>query len=201
MARLFLASASPRRAELLRQIGAPFTLLAAPDIDESPVPGEAAEPYVERMAREKAAAGVSRLPAGSGGALVLAADTCVVLDGRILGKPANSAEAFAMVSALSGREHRVLSAVCLDNGEQCWCAGSETRVRFRDLDAAMVRRYVDTGEGADKAGGYGIQGFGGLLVAQMTGSYSGVVGLPLAETGALLEAAGAVFWQSPDQER
>ncbi len=197
MARLFLASASPRRAELLRQIGVPFGLLKAPDIDETPHADESADDYVKRMAREKAAAGARQLRPQDRPCRVLGADTCVVLDGRILGKPSDRAEAISMLTALAGREHQVLSAVCLEREGQCWQASSDTRVTFRSLDAGQISRYVDTGEGMDKAGGYGIQGFGAVLVASISGSYSGVVGLPLAETATLLEAAGVPFWQSP----
>ena len=198
MARLYLASASPRRAELLRQLGVPFRHLLPPDIDETPRLQESPADYVIRMAAEKAAVGVATRPEGGHEALVLGADTSVVLDESILGKPEDRAQAVAMLTAMSGREHRVISAVCVSNGQQLWQAISETHVTFRALSRDEILRYVDTGEGADKAGGYGIQGFGAALVERLAGSYSGVVGLPLAETSQLLEAAGIRIWQTPE---
>lgn len=193
---LYLASGSPRRAELLQQIAAPFTVLKAPDIDETPMDNEAPQAYVERMAREKSTAGEGRrladgLPAGA----VLGADTAVVLNGVILGKPRDRDHAREMLMALSGNEHQVISALALTCGDQCRVACSITRVRFRDLAPGQLARYVATGEGDDKAGGYGIQGLGGALVAQLSGSYSGVVGLPLEQTVELLEQAGLDYWQ------
>ncbi|MCH2557344.1 MAG: Maf family nucleotide pyrophosphatase [Alcanivorax sp.] len=190
--RLYLASGSPRRAELLAQIGVPFEVLRAPGIDETPAPGEAPRAYVERMAREKAAAGRAGAPDG---APVLGADTAVVLDERILGKPDDADDALATLTLLNGREHRVISAVCLMRGDVWRLRVSETHVRLRDLDRATLAAYAATGEGLDKAGAYGIQGRGAALVAAITGSYSGVVGLPLAETVALLEWAGVPYWQ------
>ncbi len=190
--RLYLASGSPRRAELLAQIGVPFSVLRAPGIDETPAAGEAPRAYVERMAREKAAAGQGGAPER---APVLGADTAVVLDDRILGKPADDRQALAILEALNGREHRVISAVCLRVGDAHRLATSETRVRWRRVSAERLRAYLATGEGRDKAGAYGIQGLGAALVASMTGSYSGVVGLPLAETVSLLEWAGVPYWQ------
>ncbi|MBL7251861.1 Maf family protein [Alloalcanivorax marinus] len=190
--RLYLASGSPRRAELLAQIGVPFSVLRAPGIDETPFDGEAPRDYVERMAREKAAAGQSGAPPG---APVLGADTAVVLDDRILGKPADDRQALAMLEALNGREHRVISAVCLRVGEAHRLATSETGVCWRRVPTERLRAYLATGEGRDKAGAYGIQGLGAALVASVTGSYSGVVGLPLAETVSLLEWAGVPYWQ------
>ncbi|EKF74163.1 maf protein [Alcanivorax hongdengensis A-11-3] len=188
---LLLASGSPRRAELLRQIGVPFRVLKAPDIDETPQPGEAPLAYVRRMAREKAAAGAT----GQSDQAVMGADTAVVLGEQILGKPRDDAHALAMLTALSGREHQVISAVCIH------CAAGEnvqqslTRVHFRALDKATLQAYVATGEGRDKAGAYGIQGLGGALVATLNGSYSGVVGLPLEQTVTLLDWAGIPYWQ------
>lgn len=192
MTSLFLASGSPRRAELLAQVGVPFTVLEAPDIDETPAPGEAAPAYASRLAHAKARAGQARhQPAGA----VLGADTVVVLDGDILGKPRDDHHALAMLSALNGREHLVISAVCLCLGEHSRAGASQTLVRFRTMDDDRLRAYVATGEGRDKAGGYGIQGLGAALVASLTGSYSGVVGLPLEQTIALLEWAGVAYWQ------
>lgn len=190
---LYLASGSPRRAELLAQIGVPFTVLGAPGIDETPRPGEAPLDYARRLAHDKARAGQRAL--GDADAPVLGADTAVVLDRRILGKPWDDGEALAMLGELSGREHRVISAVCLCLGEAHRLAFSDTRVRFRRLDEGRLRAYVATGEGRDKAGAYGIQGRGAALVASLTGSYSGVVGLPLEQTVPLLEWAGVCYWQ------
>ncbi|MCU5788543.1 Maf family protein, partial [Alloalcanivorax marinus] len=137
-------------------------------------------------------AGRARAPAG---APVLGADTAVVLGERILGKPDDADDALATLTLLNGREHRVISAVCLMRGDAWRLNVSETRVRLRDLDPATLAAYAATGEGLDKAGAYGIQGRGAALVATITGSYSGVVGLPLAETVALLEWAGVPYWQ------
>ncbi len=192
---LYLASGSPRRAELLQQIAVPFTVLRAPDIDETPLDNEDPQAYVERMAQEKSRVGELRrqaegLPAGA----VLGADTSVVLGNLILGKPESRKHALAMLAALSGNEHRVISSLALTCGASCQVATSITRVRFRDLTDREMGRYVATGEGNDKAGGYGIQGLGAALVAQITGSYSGVVGLPLEQTVALLEHAGIDYW-------
>ena len=193
---LYLASGSPRRAELLQQIAVPFTVLKAPDIDETPRENEDPQGYVERMAREKSFAGERRRQAeGLPEGVVLGADTAVVLDNVILGKPEGREHAMAMLRALSGREHQVMSAQALTCGEGCRVACSITRVRFRELNDRQLARYVDTGEGADKAGGYGIQGLGGALVAGIVGSYSGVVGLPLENTVELLEQAGLQYWQ------
>ena len=192
MSHLYLASGSPRRAELLAQVGVPFSTLSAPDIDETPLAEEKPEDYVCRLARDKACAGRKSLPEPG---VVLGADTAVVMGCRILGKPDNDPHACAMLAALAGREHRVLSAVCLCCGDEHRVALSDTRVRFRPLDDDRIRAYVATGEGRDKAGGYGIQGLGAALVASLSGSYSGVVGLPLELTLPLLEWAGIPYWQ------
>lgn len=197
MRRLYLASASPRRAELLAQIGVPFSRLPPPDIDESPRAGEQPQEYVERLAREKARAGWLCLSGEDRReAVVLGADTCVVIDGRILGKPADATEAAAMLRQLSGREHTVMTAVCLWYDAACLSACPHTRVRFETLDESLIQRYVASAEPYDKAGGYGIQGFGAVLVAEIQGSYSGVVGLPLHETALLLQQAGVNIWQA-----
>ncbi|MEQ9511243.1 Maf family protein [Alloalcanivorax xenomutans] len=187
---LFLASGSPRRAELLTQVGARFTRLPAPGVDETPFPDEPAEQYVIRLARAKAGAGEG-LRASPGA--VLGADTAVVLEERILGKPVDDEDALAMIDALCGREHRVLSGVCVLYQGEARTAMSTTRVRFRELTAAQRRAYVAHGEGRDKAGAYGIQGLGAALVASLAGSYSGVVGLPLEQTLPLLEWAGVPY--------
>ena len=193
---LYLASGSPRRAELLQQIAVPFTVLKAPDIDETPRDNECPQAYVERMALEKSRVGERcRQEEGRAEGAVLGADTAVVLDGTILGKPRDRDHALEMLIALNGAEHQVMSALALTCGETTRVACSITRVRFRELDDAQLARYVATGEGADKAGGYGIQGLGGALVAQISGSYSGVVGLPLEQTVILLEQAGIEYWR------
>jgi septum formation protein len=183
---LCLASASPRRRELLAQIGVPHST-AVPDIDESVLPGEAAADYVLRMAVHKALAVRAQgtpLP-------VLAADTTVVLDGQILGKPADAAEGQAMLGRLSGRTHTVLTAVALAAGTAAPRSRlSSSEVTFRALTPAECRAYWDTGEPRDKAGGYAVQGRAAVFIERLSGSYSGVMGLPLFETAELLRAAG-----------
>lgn len=182
---LFLASTSPRRRELLAQIGLSFHVLKA-DIDESPRPGEAAADYVRRLACEKAAVGLAQ--AGEG--VVIAADTSVVLDGAVLGKPASLEEALAMWARLSGREHSVLTGVAVASRERVEARVVATRVRFRALREPELRAYWASGEPCDKAGGYGIQGLGAVFVTGIDGSYSNVVGLPLAEAAVMLEGFG-----------
>jgi nucleoside triphosphate pyrophosphatase len=188
---VYLASGSPRRSELLRQIGVHFAVKPAA-IDESRLPGEAPEAYVCRLAAAKAEAVWATL--GAEPRPVLAADTAVVLDGRILGKPVGPAAAAAMLEALSGRSHRVLTAVALRShaGTDVELAASE--VRFRATTQAEREAYAETSEPFDKAGGYGIQGFAAVFVERLTGSYSGVVGLPLYETAALLGRSGVPVW-------
>jgi len=185
---LVLASASPRRRALLEQLGIPLRIDPA-HLDESVQQGEQAEAYVVRLAREKAAAVHARHPH----ATVLAADTSVVLDGAVLGKPATADEALAMLRALSGRTHQVLTAVAV--------AGSGARlvtaaVTFAAASDAALCWYVSTGEPLDKAGAYAVQGVGGFLVERIEGSHSAVVGLPLVETLALLRDAGYMLpWE------
>ena len=181
---LYLASRSPRRAELLRTLGVQFALLDI-EIDETVRPGEPPKDYVLRLAREKAAAG-RMLSAGR--APVLGADTSVVVDGEILGKPEDEQHLQRMLSRLSGRWHEVYTGVALAAavpGAVCVCP----RVRMRTLAAREIACYWASGEPADKAGGYAVQGLGGALVERLEGSYSNVVGLPLVETLALLSAA------------
>ena len=190
---LYLASGSPRRRELLTQIGVPFSVVSAP-IDETPLPDESAPAYVERLARAKAAAGLACL---EGPAVVLGADTAVVLDGRILGKPENRKDALAMLADLSGREHQVLTAVALSDGQRVHSLCVTSKVRFRAISAEEAQRYWASGEPADKAGGYAIQGLGAVFVTGLSGSYSAVVGLPLSETAELLGQFGIACWQSP----
>lgn len=191
MAALFLASASPRRRELLTQIGVPFKLLPV-TLDETPLAAESPEAYVQRLAREKALAG--REVAGDDSAGVLGADTTVVVDERILGKPADRAEGLLMLETLSGREHRVLTAVALATRDACEVRLVISWVRFRRIDRAEAEAYWASGEPCDKAGGYAIQGWGAVFVAEMRGSYSAVVGLPLCETAQLLDEAGIARW-------
>ena len=188
------ASASPRRRELLAQIGVPFVTLIA-SIDETALPGEPAERYVERLAREKALAGLAAL-SDPADAVVLGADTAVVLDGRILGKPADRAECLATLAALSGREHQVLTAVALASAQRIESRVVASRVRFRPLRAGEAEAYWATGEPCDKAGSYGIQGLAAVFVSQLEGSYSAVVGLPLCETAQLLGEFGIPCWQA-----
>lgn len=188
---LLLASASPRRRELLRQIGLAFGL-APVDLDETPHPGELPADYVRRMAREKASLARTR----AGKSLVLAADTSVILDEEILGKPASDDEAAATLQRLSGRSHEVLTAVALarPGGTLAQCL-VRTEVHFCALDEGLIRAYLSTGEHRDKAGSYAIQGRGGLFVQHINGSYSAVVGLPLQETAGLLANAGQPVWR------
>jgi septum formation protein len=183
-----LASASPRRRALLEQLGIPLRV-DPPHLDERVLPGEAPGAYVLRLAREKARAVHARHP----GATVLAADTSVVLDGVVLGKPATTDEALDMLRALSGHTHDVMTAVAVaDAGEELVTAA----VTFTAASEAALRWYVSTGEPMDKAGGYAVQGIGGFLVERIDGSHSAVVGLPLVETLALLRRAGYILpWE------
>jgi septum formation protein len=183
---LILASASPRRRELLEQLGVAYDCRPA-DIDETPQAGEKPADYVQRMAREKAR---SIAPGGESGSVVLAADTTVVLDDDVMGKPRDHFHGLAMLARLSGRSHSVLTAVCLlgPRGEDCELV--ETRVEFQQLSREVCEAYLATDEPWDKAGGYAIQGLGGAFVRAIHGSYSNVVGLPLAETWQLLAAHG-----------
>lgn len=181
--RLILASASPRRRQLLEQLGLSFEVIAA-DVDERVLKGELPHDYVRRIAQQKAA----RVAEKHKGALVLAADTSVVVDGEILGKPASPEEAHQMLTRLSNREHTVMSGVALDGTERV-SLRVDTRVRFRNLSEEELRWYVASGEPLDKAGAYGIQGLAGMFVLSIDGSYSNVVGLPLAETIGMLKLA------------
>jgi septum formation protein len=185
---LILASASPRRRALLAQIGVAHRVVAA-GTDESRRDGESAERCVQRLAHAKATVVFER-EGRAAGLPVLAADTAVVLDDSWFGKPATEAEALVMLAALSGRTHRVLTAVCLVTAAGVREALSVSEVRFRDLTSAEIRAYWATGEPRDKAGGYAIQGLAAGFVPELRGSYSGVMGLPLYETAALLRQAG-----------
>ncbi|UHD14881.1 Maf family protein [Thiocapsa bogorovii] len=185
---IYLASRSPRRLALLEQIGVRVALVEA-ETDEARRPGESPETYVRRVALEKARAGRAAVSEDERRP-VLAADTAVVLGDMTLGKPTDLASAARMLSALSGRSHRVLTAVALIAGERELADLSESLVTFRALSEAEILSYWDTGEPCDKAGAYGIQGIGALFVSNLQGSYSGVMGLPLFETGRLLGTAG-----------
>jgi septum formation protein len=190
MTSIILASASPRRSELLEQIGVAFSVQPA-DIDETPRTAEMPGDYVERLAREKALAVAVSFP----GKLVLGSDTSVVLDNAILGKPSGEHEARAMLTELSGTTHQVMTAIALAQGVRCESLLVTTEVTFRSLSGDEIAAYVTTGEPMDKAGSYGIQGLGGIFVKELKGSYSAVVGLPLQETAALLADAGCPVWK------
>ena len=196
--RIYLASRSPRRRELLTQIGIRFDLLLFrsgvredTEVGEDWLPGETPEAYVVRVARIKAAFGADLL--GSRKAmprLVLAADTTLDLDGEIIGKPKDEADAAAILARLSGRSHRVLTAIAMARDQRIEHRLSISEVRFRPLSAEEIRRYVQSGEPMDKAGAYGIQGRAAMFIEDIKGSHSGIVGLPLCETALLLREFG-----------
>lgn len=210
MAELILASASPRRRELLSQIGVSCEVLPV-DIAEIKTENESAAEFVERMAREKVQAAVNKLSAGNVstnqtsatcsliGKVVLGSDTVVVHQGIVMGKPADRAESLAMLQRLSGDEHQVLTAVAVADREQIESVVVSTLVRFRQLPRSLCEQYWDSGEPRDKAGSYGIQGLGAVFVASIEGSYSSVVGLPLTETAELLEKFNIAIWQQPTE--
>ena len=195
--KIWLASKSPRRRELLRQIGVDFELLLlrdaaprGPDVTEIVLPNEAAEDYVKRVTLEKAefamrVLGQRRLPARA----VLTADTTVVLDGQILGKPTDVAHAQAMLASLAGRSHLVLTSIALAVHGKSWQHTQCSEVEFSPLTPAQIAQYCASGEPYDKAGGYGIQGMAAAFIARIHGSYSGIMGLPLYETAQLLQQA------------
>lgn len=191
--KLILASGSPRRRQLLEQLGLTFAI-EPPDIDETLNERESAQDYVTRLSAEKAATVSSRHPES----VILAADTTVVLGDRILGKPVDREDGIAMLTALSDTSHDVLTGVTVSSGQQrssiCIC----TNVQFRKLNAEEMVYYWGTGEPADKAGGYGLQGIGAVFVESLTGSYTNVIGLPLPETVALLRAYGISCLGSQD---
>lgn len=194
MAQLILASASPRRRELLGQIG--IDLIIQPvDLDETPRAAEAPRDYVARLALEKAQAGYRAagvdLPA-------LGSDTAVILDDEILGKPLNEEDAVRTLLRLSGRRHQVMTGVAVAQGEHCQVQVVTTEVTFTPITEHLARTYWATGEPADKAGSYGIQGLGAVFVESINGSYSAVVGLPLAQTAAILKEFNIEIWQKPD---
>jgi septum formation protein len=188
---LVLASASPRRAELLRALGIEFVVEAAA-IDERARVGELPDDLAVRLALAKATAVAHR----RGDALpVLGADTVVVLDGRSLDKPVDRDDGIAMLMRLSAATHEVITAVAVARGARVECATSTSRVTFRAVDPDEASAYWETGEPRDKAGGYGIQGVGGIFVRHIEGSYSGIVGLPVAPTESLLRAFGVNTWR------
>jgi septum formation protein len=187
--RLILGSASPRRRELLAQIGVVPDAILPPDIDETPQRAELPRPYCARMAREKVAAVV----AGEDD-LVLCADTTVALGRRILGKPADAAQAAQFLTLLGGRRHQVITAVALRRGGRIWARDSVSAVKMKRLSAPEMAAYLASGEWQGKAGAYGIQGAASAFIPWISGSFTGIVGLPLAETTALLQAAGYQIW-------
>ena len=192
---IYLASRSPRRRDLLSQIGVRYHLLLfrtrpgeGPDVDETPLAGESPGAYVERVARAKAESGWQRMMQRNlPQAPVLAADTTVALEARILGKPADRNHAAAILAALSGQTHQVLTAVALKQADWLESSLSISEVRFKPLTEQEIQQYVASGECDDKAGAYAIQGRAALFVMHLSGSYSGVMGLPLYETGQLIE--------------
>ena len=188
--RLILGSASPRRLDLLAQIGLTPDDIRPPDIDETPLKGELPRAYVERMAHEKA-----RAVAAGPGEVVLCADTTVALGRRILGKPEDEAEARGFLQALSGRRHRVITAVAVRRADEIRVRSVETAVKMKRLGAVELAAYLASGEWQGKAGGYGIQGAAGAFIPWIGGSFTGVVGLPLAETAGLLTSMGYPVWR------
>ena len=187
--RLILGSGSPRRKELLAQLGLVPDAVLPPDIDETPQKGELPRPYAMRLAREKAfcvAAGPDDV--------VLCADTTVALGRRILGKPADAGEAAKFLTDLGGRRHQVITAVAVRRGEKIWTRESVSAVKMKRLSDAELNAYLAGGDWQGKAGGYGIQGAAGAFIPWISGSFTGIVGLPLAETAALLQAAGLTLW-------
>jgi nucleoside triphosphate pyrophosphatase len=186
-AALVLASASPRRRELLSQLGVSFVCDPA-DIDETPFPGELPGDYVLRMATTKAACVAQRHALDQ--CPVIAADTTVAIDGDVLGKPVDQLDGLAILARLSGRTHTVMTALCLQTAGSVQSLTVSTQVQFLQLSRELCERYLDTSEPWDKAGAYGIQGLGGAFVSSIKGSYSNVVGLPLSETWHLLAENG-----------
>jgi septum formation protein len=189
--RLILGSASPRRQELLAQLGVVPDAILPPDINEDPHRGELPRVYCQRIAREKAAA----IAAGPDD-LVLCADTTVALGRRILGKPRDAAEAAGFLLALGGRRHQVITAVALRRGDRLWTRESVSAVKMKRLSDLELNTYLSSGEWQGKAGGYAIQGLAGAFIPWITGSFTGIVGLPLTETATLLAAAGYPLYRS-----
>ena len=191
--KIYLASRSPRRGELLSQIGIDYQVLPS-DVDESVLSGEAPEHSVLRLARDKALVCVQRIARdGLADLPVLAADTTVCIDGMILGKPENDGDASAMLRRMSDRWHAVHTAVAVAQGDRVEVALSSTQVELAPLSEAEVAAYIASGEPFDKAGSYGIQGLAGTFIRRIEGSYSGVMGLPIYETAQLLKQFGAIL--------
>lgn len=188
--KFILGSGSPRRKELLAQLGIVPDAILPPDIDEDPRKAELPRPYCMRLAREKAQAVV----AGPDD-LVLCADTTVALGRRILGKPRDAGEAAAFLTALGGRRHEVITAVALRRGDRIWTRESVSAVKMKRLSDIELNAYLAGGEWQGKAGAYAIQGAAGAFIPWISGSFTGIVGLPLAETSALLQAAGWPLWR------
>jgi septum formation protein len=188
--RLILGSGSPRRLELLAGLGIVPDAVLPPDIDETPRKGELPRPYAERLAREKAAA----VAAGPDD-IVLCADTTVAVGRRILGKPADAGEAAAFLTLLGGRRHEVITAVAVHRGARAWQRTSVSTVKMKRLSDLELNAYLASGEWQGKAGAYGIQGAAGAFIPWISGSYTGIMGLPVAETAALLAAAGWPVWR------
>lgn len=188
--RLILGSASPRRKELLAQMGLVPDAILPPDIDEDPRKGELPRPYAARLAREKAQA-----VAADADDIILCADTTVALGRRILGKPADAAEAAAFLTLLGGRRHVVITAIAVRRGERIWARESVSTVKMKRLSDAELNAYLASGEWRGKAGGYGIQGLAGAFIPWISGTFSGIMGLPVAETAQLLTAAGYPVWR------
>lgn len=188
---LILGSGSPRRLELLTQLGLVPDAVRPPDIDEDPTPGELPRAYCHRIARQKAEA-VQAEPDET----VLCADTTVALGRRILGKPVSRDEAGGFLAALSGRRHRVITSVAVRRADRFWQRDVMTQVRVKRLSDQEIQSYLDSGEWQGKAGAYAIQGAAGAFIPWISGSFTGVVGLPLAETAALLQAAGVQVWSA-----
>ncbi|WP_296428445.1 nucleoside triphosphate pyrophosphatase [Yoonia sp.] len=188
--RLILGSGSPRRLELLAQLGITPAAVRAPDINEDVRKGELPRDYVKRIASEKVAAVVA-----APDEVVLCADTTVALGRRIMGKPANAGEAAQFLYALSGRRHRVITAVAVKRGDRVWLKDVQSTVAVKQLSDAEVNAYLATGDWHGKAGGYAIQGPAGAFIPWINGSYTGIVGLPLTETAGLLTAAGFPLYE------
>ena len=189
MTRLILGSASPRRLELLGQLGITPDAVLPPDIDEAPHKGELPRPYCARIALEKAVA----VP-GGGDDIILCADTTVALGRRILGKPHDAGQAAEFLLALGGRRHTVITAITVRRGDRIWTREVESAVKMKRLSDAELNAYLASNDWKGKAGGYGIQGMAGAFIPWISGSFSAIMGLPIAETAALLTAAGYPVW-------
>ena len=189
--RFILGSGSPRRKELLAQLGIIPDAILPPDINEDPHKGELPRPYCARLAREKALAVMA-----SPDDIILTADTTVALGRRILGKPADAGEAARFLTDLGGRRHQVITAIAVRRGDKIWSRESVSAVKMKRLSDVELNAYLDSLEWQGKAGAYAIQGAAGAFIPWISGSFTGIVGLPLAETAALLAAAGYPVWKS-----